>query len=409
MYFSARLTFKGFNMNKLIQKFLYVVFGLLAASFAVGANAQSEPPIRIGINASLTGPLGESIKPTVFADELWEKQINARGGLLGRRVELTILDNKSNADAAVAIYDRFIQSKHDFIFEDSGSIVVQRESTLAEQHKKLFMVPNGFAKSLYERGYKYIFYTGAALSEDTNIGLVRLLQTLPESNRPKTISYVTVENIAFTSMTKGMQDISKPLGLTTLLDITYPVGINDATPLISNLKQKGADVVFQTGLVGDTIMFARAAAQQGLKPKLLVIGLTAGAQPNFPSAVGVSSIEGLVFASGWDARIKTFQNQDFVKSYTDAKGFEPTYNAAHGFARWQIFEQAVIATKSLDQDVLRNHLLNNTFRTVLGPIKYNSQGYVTPSETLVTQFQDGKRVIVWPKEEATGKLVYPSK
>ena len=116
MYFSARLTFKGFNMNKRIQKFLYVVFGLLAASFAVGANAQSEPPIRIGINASLTGPLGESIKPTVFADELWEKQINARGGLLGRRVELTILDNKSNADAAVAIYDRFIQSKHYFIF-----------------------------------------------------------------------------------------------------------------------------------------------------------------------------------------------------------------------------------------------------------------------------------------------------
>lgn len=394
-------------MSKFYRRLLLALLGLAAACVMGGAIAQGGPPIRIGINVSMTGPLAESIKPVMWTDELWERQVNARGGLLGRKVELTFLDNKSNADAAVAIYDRFIQGNYDFIFENSGSIVVQRESTLAEQHKKLFLVPNGFAKALYERGYKYIFFTGSAVSEDLNIGIVRLLQALPEARRPKSIAYVTVENIAFTAMTKGLQEMLKPLKLTTTLDITYPANINDATPLISNLKQKGADIIFQTGLVNDTIMFARAAAQQDLKAKMLAIGLTAGAQQNFLPSVGTAALEGMVYSAGWDPRIKTRQNQEFVKAYTEAKGFEPIYNAAHGYARWQIFEQAVNATKSLNQDVLRNYIASNTFQTVLGPIKYNSKGYVTPTDTIVTQFQGGKRVIVWPKEEATGTLAYP--
>ncbi|MFN0299300.1 MAG: amino acid ABC transporter substrate-binding protein [Burkholderiales bacterium] len=391
-------------MSRLQRAMVLAIFGLMAMG---GAIAQGGAPIRIGINVSMTGPLADAIKPTMWADEVWEKQINARGGLLGRKVELTFLDNKSNADAAVAIYDRFIQGKYDFIFEDSGSIVVQRESTLAEQHKKLFLVPNGFARSLYERGYKYIFYTGAALSEDVNLGVFKMLETLPEAQRPKSIAYVTVENIAFTAMTKGLQEMLKPLKLATALDITYPTNLNDATPLVSNLKQKGADVVFQTGLVNDTTLFARAVAQQDLKYKMLAIGLTAGAQPNFLPSVGAATLEGMVYAAGWVPSLKTHQNAEFVKAYTEAKGFEPTYNAAQGYARWQIFEQAVNATKSIDNDVLRDYIAANTFQTVQGPIKYNSKGYVTPTDTVVTQFQGGKRVIVWPKEEATGKLIYP--
>jgi len=387
-------------------KRIIVVLALLAG-VAWPASAQEAPqPIKIGINVSLTGALADSIKPVMWADQLWEKQINARGGLLGRKVAITFIDNKSNPEDAVAIYQRLLQDGNEFIFENGGSIIVQRESTLAEQHQKLFLAPNGFAQALYERGYKYLFYTGAALAEDLNIGLVRLLEALPAAQRPKTIGYVTVENIAFTSTTKGLQALAKPLGLETVLDVTYPPNLSDATPLVTNLKQKSPDIVFQTGLNNDTLLFARAAAQQDLRPKVLAIGLTSAALANFVPSVG-DVANGMIYSSPWEVQAKTTHNEEFVAAFRDATGGPPNYNAAQGYARWQIFEAAVNATKSLDQKILRDYIGSHSFDTVVGPIKYNAKGYSTPDDTIVTQFQKGNRVIVWPKALANGEFIYP--
>lgn len=388
------------------------MLGVLACGLGVvlgtahAAAKDAKKPLRIGINTPMTGVFADSNKPTMWADQLWEQEINARGGLLGRKVEMNFVDNKSNPDDADAIYQRMLDDKDDFIFENAGSLIVQRESTLAEQHHMLFLAANGFARALYERGYKYLFYTGAAVSEDLNIGLYRLLASMPASTRPKTIGYVTLQNIAFTSMTKGFQQLLKPLDLKTILDITYPPSLSDATPLVNNLQQNLPDVVAQTGLVNDTILFARAVAQQNLRPKLLAIGLTAGAQPNFLSAVGKVA-DGMVYASAWEPSLKATGNRHFVAAYEKAHGFPPIYNAAQGYARWQIFEQAVKATKSFNQDVLRKYLLSHTFHTVVGTITYNAHGYAKATDTIVTQFQNGKRVIVWPRNQANGKFIYP--
>ena len=381
--------------------------GLIAAALGAGqALAQNAPPLRIGINTPMTGIFADSNKPTMWADQLWEKEINARGGLLGRKVEMIFVDNKSNPEDAVSIYQRMIEDKDDFIFENAGSLIVQRESTLAEQHHMLFLAPNGFARALYQRGYKYLFYTGAAVSEDLNIGLARLLEAMPAASRPKSIGFVTLQNIAFTSTTKGFQEMVKPLHMKTLLDITYPPNLSDATPLINNLQEKSPEMVFQTGLVNDTILFARAAAQQNLRPKLLAVGLTAGAQPNFLSSLGKAA-NGMVYSAPWEPSVKTPHNKEFVAAYEKMQGVPPIYNAAQGYARWQIFEQAVNATKSFDQDVLRKYLLSHSFATVVGPIKYNDKGYSQATDTVVTQFQDGNRVVVWPEDQKTGNLVYP--
>jgi branched-chain amino acid transport system substrate-binding protein len=385
--------------------------GLLAAALgvAIGAGpamAQDTSLLRIGINTPLTGAFADSNRPTMWADQLWEREVNARGGLLGRKVQLTIIDNKSNPEDAVAIYQRLLQDNNEFIFEDAGSLIVQRESTIAEQHHKLFLVPAGFAKALYERGYKYLFYTGSAVSEDLNIGLARLLEAMPEATRPKTAGFATLENIAFTATTKGFQEAVKSLQLKILLDVTYPPNLSDATPVVTNLQQTNPDMVFQTGLVNDTVLFARAAVQQNLRPKLLAIGLTAGAQPNFLSSVG-NAAEGMVYSAPWEPQVDTFQNKQFVEAYQKAQGIPPIYNAAQGYARWQIFEQAVNGAKSFDQDVLRQYLLSHSFDTVVGKIKYNDKGYSQAEDSIVTQFHDGKRVVVWPKEQKTGELIYP--
>jgi branched-chain amino acid transport system substrate-binding protein len=106
--------------------------------------------------------------------------------------------------------------------------------------------------------------------------------------------------------------------------------------------------------------------------------------------------------------VKTTGNAEFVAAYQKANNTFPTYNAAQAYARWQIFEAAVNATKSFDHKVLRDHIAKAEFDTVVGKIKYNDKGYSVPVDTIVTQVQKGKKVVIWPKEQATGTLLYPN-
>jgi branched-chain amino acid transport system substrate-binding protein len=362
--------------------------------------------IKIGIDIPMTGSFADSIKPVQNSDELWARDINARGGLLGRKVELTFIDNKSSTETGVSIYQRLLQGGYDFVFEDGGSALVQRESTLAEQYKKLLIVPAGFAKALYDRGYKYLFFSGNSLSDNVSIGFTKMLETMPPVQRPKTIGYATLQNIAFTSLTRGMQERSKAIDLKTVLNLTYPPSINDATPLISDMQQAKPDVVFQSGMSNDTVMFVRAAKEQGLHDRLMVVSYTAAALPNFLDIVG-DAADLVIYATGWEPEVRNEKNFAFVAAYQKAYGVRPTYDAANGYARWEILEAAVNATKSLDQTVLRDYIASHGFETVNGALKFGQNGYVTPDDTLVVQFQHGKRVIVWPKEQANGTLVLP--
>lgn len=382
----------------------FLAAAVLAATTAGAASAQDHSPIRIGIDVPLTGFFADSIRPIMNVNEMWLKEINERGGLLGRKVEISTVDNKSNPETGVAIYQKMLQEKFDFIFEDGGSLMVQRESTLAEQNKRLMLAPAGFARALYRRGYKYLFFTGNSLSDDSNIGLARLIRSMPADKRPKSIAYATVENIAFTAVTRGFQEHSIDLGLKNELDITYPANLNDATPIVENIKQKNPDIAFQTGLSNDTVLFVRAAKQQGLNPKIMAVGYVAGALPNYLDTVGDAG-DLTIYGTGWEPEVKNKTNPAFVAAYEKRFNSRPTYNAAHSYARWQILEAAVTATKSVDNSVLRDYISKTVFDTVVGSIKFNDVGYSVPEDTLVVQFQKGKRVIVWPKEQASGVLI----
>lgn len=380
------------------------IFAIAALTLAAPAWAADNNPIRIGIDVPLTGFFADSIKPSVQATQLWQKQTNSQGGLLGRQVDITTVDNKSSPETGVSVYQDLLQKNYDFIFEDGGSLMVQRESTLAEQNHRLMLAPAGFAQALYKRGYKYLFFTGNSLAEDSTIGLARLLASLPADKRPKSIAYATLENIAFTGVTRGFQDHIKDLNIKTALDVTYPASLNDATPIIENIKEHNPGMVFQTGLSNDTVLFVRAASQQGLKPAITAVGYVAAALPNFIDTVKDAGDVDL-YATGWEPEVKNATNPGFVKSYEDTYHERPTYNAAHSYARWQILVQAVTATKSLNQDTLRDYVSSHSFDTVVGTIKYNNLGYSAPEDTIVVQFQGGKRVIVWPKDQANGQLI----
>lgn len=369
---------------------------------ATGAGAK---PVVIGFSAPLTGALAEAIKPEVNAHKLWEKEVNERGGLLGRPVQLEYLDNKSDPDTAVSVYQKLVQQGVDFAIEAGGSGIAQRTSTIAEQSGKLFLTV-GTARVLFERGYKNIFLAAPAVSEESTYSLFEALKAMPPDQRPKTIAYVTLDSPSYAGGVQGLQQLLKPLNIREVLNITYPPSINDATPFVQNLKDSKAELVYQNGNTNDTVLFIRAIKQQGLEAKMLVVSLVAASLPNFYEMVG-DAAEQVVYHGLWEPEAKTKGIAEFVNAYREFYGTDPNYLSACAYSSLQIIEQAVNATISLDQAVLRDYVAKNEFVTVVGTLKYNDQGYPAPKSLPLVQWQKGKRVLIAPQDQATGQLIYP--
>jgi branched-chain amino acid transport system substrate-binding protein len=396
------------KLNRLLSATTSLLVAILISAGCGGQTQQgSTAPLRIGVNLPLTGNLAAAIAPTVDAVKLWQSQVNQKGGLLGRKVELTVTDNKSDPDTAVSVYQNYLSGGMDFILDPSASAVITQESTVAEQHRKLFLAPGGAAPALYSRGYKYIFTTFPAIGSDSVNSVPGLIQSIPSADRPTTVAYLTVNSVAFIQFTQSLKDLNKPLNLQTTVDVTYQPDINDMTPIVNQLKSKNPDIVFGVGLTNDTVLLARALKQQGVHPKMLMFSSTAAALPNFIQLVGDQS-EHSLYSSYWEPTQKTPGNADFVAGFHKITGNDPAYISANTYSAMQIYEAAVEATKTFDQTKLRDYIASHTLQTVVGTFKYNVQGFSPqPLGTPVVQFQNGKRVVVAPKAQATASLVYP--
>jgi branched-chain amino acid transport system substrate-binding protein len=132
----------------------------------------------------------------------------------------------------------------------------------------------------------------------------------------------------------------------------------------------------------------------------------AGGLQDYLQTVGSAGNE-TIYTVGWDPIAKFPNSAQFVKDYHAANNVDPTYLGAQTFAAMQVLEQSVNAAKTTDNTKLRNYVASHSYATVVGTLKFNSQGYTPPMGVLVLQFQAGKRVIIWPKGQATGSVIYP--
>jgi branched-chain amino acid transport system substrate-binding protein len=381
-----------------------MLFACGPSQATTSSGSSSSKPIVIGIDASLTGGFASALQTNVNAVNLWTKQVNAKGGILGRQVQLVMRDDKSDPATAVSLYQDFVQQGVDFAFSISGSSIVQQVSTVCEQRQMLCLAPSGFAKSMYQRKYSYLFFTGRALGADLDAGFVEMLNAMAADQRPRSIAYATVDNISYTSEADA---VKQSLHLQVVADITYPPSLNDATAIVQNIKKANPDIVFLTGIENDSVLFIRGAAQQGLAPKLFKVSQVAAALPDYLQTVGAAAGNQTIYTVGWDPSAKYPGSAQFVKDYRSMFGVDPTYNGAQTFAAMELLQQAISGAKTTDNHKLRDYVASHSFATVVGTLKFNDQGYTPPQGILVIQFQNGKPVIIWPKDQANGQLIYP--
>lgn len=389
------------------------IFLILAAIGAVVSGAwlpgvyaaDKAKPIVIGGSLPLTGKFAET---GVWIDrgiKYWAKEINEKGGLFGRPVELKIYDDESNAGKAVTFAEKAITvDKVDLLFGGYPGTAARAVMPVAEKHKFVYVSMGGHMKS-FEQGYTYSFGGPPLMGEWWYEGFFQWLATLPADKRPKKAAVYTMNNPIGASLTGSIDKWTKELGIEKVVEEKYNLPLPDATPLIVKAKQMNCDILFSNGFFADGVMTVRAAKALNYNPKAIVQGI-GSVVPSWVKELGQDGdyvFSGTVLHS----KLKYPGNEKlnkYVKETFKLDGY-PLY-FGFGYAWMQTLTQAVEGAKTLDQTKIRDWLKKNEVQTICGPMKFDEKGLPKPLN-FCTQVLNGQVELVWPKEVQTAQPVYP--
>jgi branched-chain amino acid transport system substrate-binding protein len=362
-------------------------------------------PIKVGASLPLTGEFSEPGKAAKQGYEVWREMVNEQGGLLGRPVELVIKDDASNQNTIVADYNALIsRDRVDLLLGTFSSLLNLPASAVAERNRMLFIMPAGLSPELFERGYKTLFLSQQATAANQGDVWARYIASLPESKRPKTAAYPTLDDPFTVPTSEGIEKILKEAGVETVYRKTYPSDTANFDPIASSVKAADPDLVVLGNQFEDGVGMMRALRKVDFTPDWLYQNSAPSFGKQYADAVGVENTEGVFYAVSHSEEAKTPGNEEFVAKYKEMFGDGPVpEDAADAYAAGEILKAAVEANKSVERDdqlKLADWLRANEVQTILGPMSWNEDGS-PKGEFMVGQWQNGKAEIVMPEEVAT--------
>ena len=397
-----------------------------AAALIAGAPAKAADPIKIGFSMGLTGPLASAGKGALIAMQIWAKDTNEAGGLLGRQVELIYYDDQSNPATVPGIYTKLLDvDKVDLVVSGYGTNLIAPAMPIMMQRNLTFIALFGLAvndKFNYDR-YFQILPAGPEPVTDWSRGFFELAKA--QKPEPKTIALVGADAEFAQNAIRGARTHAKNYGLKVVYDGSYPPRTADYSPIVRAIQARKPDVVYVASYPADSVGMVKAATEIGLKTKLFGGGMVGLQYSSVMQALG-PKLNGIVNYDFWVPEpTLNFEGVDaFLKKYqaaAEGKGVDPLgyYLPPYAHAYIDVLGQAVKATNSLDHGKLAEHMRNTTYKTVVGDVKFAPNGEWARTRTLMVQYQDikdnkletftktGTRVVLYPKDWISGKLRYP--
>jgi branched-chain amino acid transport system substrate-binding protein len=370
-----------------------------------GGGQQGGEPLVIGASLPLTGEFAQPGGAAKRGYEVWQEMVNGKGGVLGRRVELKILDDASNQDTVVADYNRLItQDKVDLLLGTFSSLLNAPASAVAERNRMLYVEPAGGAPSLFERGFKYLFFAQQATAPHQADIFVDWVKGLPADQRPKTAAYPTQDDPFTRPVIETIQKELEGLGIRTVYSTVYPAETSNFDTIANSIRSRDADLVAQGAVFEDGVGLVRSLVKNGFSPKVLFQTSAPSNSDQYANGVGKGNTEGVFYTVSWSPEATYPLNQEFVQRYQQKFNRIPEEDAADAFATAQVVQAAVEAVKEIDQDKLADWLRSNEVQTILGQLRWDQTG-APQSDFLLAQWQDGKSEIVLPKDVATAETV----
>lgn len=371
---------------------------LLAALLTHGAAAQA--PLVVGATVSQTGPHADLAADYGRGIELWRDEVNAAGGLLGRRVELRLLDDGSQAARAKALYAQLIREQADALIGPYGTAATLVAAAEAESAQRVLINGAGWSRAVHKRSPRHVFqsavpyaaYGGAAVALARAAG-ARSAAILARSDPPST------------EMAAAALEAAKAAGIASGEVQAFPGSTDDFVPLATTLRAGGAEAWLVFGEVRDAAEIIKALRKLGFAPRVLFV--RGAAEPRLIELVGQDA-EYALGAVGYDPRAATKGNPRFVEAFRAKWGRPPGSAAAEGYAAGTVLAEGIRRAGTAQAQKLRAALAGLRSATVLGEYRVDpASGEQVGATALVVQILLGRREIVWPEPLATAKFVLP--
>ncbi|MCF8110443.1 MAG: amino acid ABC transporter substrate-binding protein [Desulfobacteraceae bacterium] len=402
-----------------------VLISIIPFISTFSAFAAGHGKIVIGHSACLSGKYAKAGEQAVGGIEACVDWVNNEYGgitLGGKKVPLKYkkYDCESKKESVTSLIGRLITvDKVDVVFAPYSSGLTLRGAPIAESHQMLYMDHGGANNKIFEQGFRYAVQTiGPATSYHK--GTLDMVKKIAPDAKKVALAY---EDSEFATMVmEGAKNHAEKLGFEIVFERTYPKGTTDLTPLLSAMKAAKPDFVLGGGHFEDGQLFNRQMADLNINVDCLSL-IAAATLPAFSDALGHMA-EGVMGPSHWEygvtyskeaAKEKGKQwigpsQDEFVSLFKKATGDQkmlPDYHAAEAGAQVLAYVLAVEKTGSTDSDKVRAALGDLEFMSFYGSWDIDDSGLQVGHSMVDVQWQDGKRVIVWPESAQTGKPCYP--
>lgn len=392
---------------------LFVVACGGTSTTSTSSTPTNKTPIKIGTSLSFSGDFSADGKAFQQGYQLWVNDVNKAGGLLGRQVQLDVVNDNSSPDQVQTNYQTLITvHKDDLVFGPFSTLLTKPASVVANRYGYAMIEGAGGGPSVFTRGLNNVFDVSLPVANNL-VAFANYIQTLPASQRPTSIAYATEDD----PFTQPQIDTAKALfekqGIKTASYQVYPAETTDYNPIADKMIASGAQVVVVGTLLPDVSAFIQRFKQQHYNPQALIATAGPDQGDQFTKAIGgTKSAEGIMVPNGgWFAQASTPGNAQMVQEYLAKYGGTAdsiSSDVAEGYAVGQVVQQAVTKIGTLDNQKLIAELHSgNTFTTVQGPVKFDSSGQNTAATAYLFQWQKGSLVPVYPANVASAKPEYP--
>jgi branched-chain amino acid transport system substrate-binding protein len=394
---------------------------MLGLSSSAGAQ---QPPIKIGMSMPQTGGLAAGGKASLLGIEIWRDDVNAKGGLLGRKVELVVYDDKSSASETPAIYSKLLDVDNvDLLFAPYATVPTAPLMPMVKQRGLLLM--GNFSFQVNRTVHHDMWFNNSPWGPADSWAAAFLDQA--EKAGGKSMALLASDQEFAQNLARTARDVAKKRNLSVVFDQSYPPNTVEFSGIIRALNAANPDIVYVASYPPDSAGILRAVNEIGVADSVKIFG---GGMVGLQFASVMenlgSLLNGVVNYNTWLPEKSMYFDgtKEFFDKYTKraiAAKVDPLgyYLAPFGYEMGQLVEAAVNATKSLDQKGIAKYLHANVVNTIVGPVDFAEDGEWKQTKTLMAQFrgvvdknveqfrQSGKQVILSPANLKSGDLISP--